>query len=114
MPLPLFWKEESLSMTPTKASNFESYKAGYLYSGDKLIATIYNIPASQTMADRLGITRDMHHQPVWQVRDTGKTLEIYYEAKADTYNFPVYKKAEGDTYKAALKDIENIAKKKAA
>ena len=92
----------------------EEYRTGYLAQKGMVLAVIYSIPADEELAKKLNMTMDFKTPPTWQVRDDGEELQIYYEAKADNYNFPVYKKATGDVYKAALRDIKRAAKAAAA
>ncbi len=95
----------------------DKYRIGHMTQGDTTVSTIYEIPASQEMADKYHLNCDMFHPPVWQVRSTEDVMEIWYEANASYFKYPVYHKAEGDTYDEALADIKKTLKntgKKAA
>lgn len=95
----------------------DKYRTGYITEGDTRLATIYEVPASVEIADRLRMDHDMLHPPIWQVRSTSDTMEIYYYAQADRFKYSVIKKAEGNLYDIALEDIRKTIgtkKKKAA
>ena len=87
-------------------------KTGTITKGDEPYALLFTVRAGQEMADKYKLDRDLNHAPAWQVLalEDG-TIEIHFEAESDICKFPVRKKAEGETYEDAKKDIERTTGK---
>lgn len=90
------------------------FYAGFMIQGSNKIANIYMVPTSKHSVKKNGLFTDPGKALAWQVREYEDRTEIWYEAIADKFRYPVLKKAEGEILEDAMRDIKKVCKEDAA
>lgn len=90
------------------------HRIGFITQGTEMVASLYAIPASAQSAKKCGIISNLKQKPVWLVREYSDHMEVWYESIADGFRYPIMKKAKGEMYNAALKEIKKYGQEDVA